>query len=359
MRKIIHIDQDAFYASVEQRDNPTLLGKAIAVGGSPGGRGVVMTASYEARKFGVRSAMPAMTAARLCPNLIFVRPRMEAYKIASQEIREIFYQYTVLVEPLSLDEAFLDVTINKLDIASAIQIAREIKSAIVEKTGLTATAGVSYNKFLAKMASGQNKPNGLNFIPPEKAQDFIDGLPIHKFHGIGEKTAERMRGLGIHNGADLRKQEAPFLKRHFGKMGTFYFQIAQGIDERLVTPDRPTRSVSVEDTFQEDVDDLLILDQEIERLSNLLGKRLKANGLLGRTITLKVKYADFQQITRSTSQQGSFVLESDMAEKCMLLLRKTDAETKKVRLIGIGVSNFDAETEENDSHGQLRFDFEV
>ncbi len=356
MRKIIHIDMDAFYASVEQRDDPGLRGKAIAVGGA-GGRGVVMTCNYEARKYGVRSAMPSITAARLCPGLVFVRPRMEAYKAVSQQIREIFYQYTDLVEPLSLDEAYLDVTENKPGISSAIVIAREIRAAIQAETQLTATAGVSYNKFLAKMASGHQKPNGLNFIPPEEAQTYIDGLPIHKFHGIGEKTAERMKALGVHIGADLRAQSASFLSRHFGKMGQYYHQIAMGVDERRVSPDRPTKSVSVEDTFVHDTGDLELLDAEIERLSAMLLRRLARNELAGRTLVLKVKYADFTQVTRSESPGYLLTSENDVTTRAQALLRKTDATQRLVRLLGLGISNFGEEAPEEPIDGQLRIDF--
>lgn len=356
MRKIIHIDMDAFYASVEQRDTPELRGKAIAVGGA-GGRGVVMTCSYEARKYGVRSAMPSVTAARLCPGLIFVRPRMEAYKAVSEEIREIFYRYTDLVEPLSLDEAYLDVTENKPGITSAIAIAQQIREAIVQQTGLTATAGVSYNKFLAKMASGHQKPNGLNFISPDQAQAFIDSLPIHKFHGIGEKTAERFKGLGIHNGADLRAQTVAFLTRHFGKMGQYYAEIAVGVDHREVSPDRPARSVSVEDTFAQDTGALELLDLEIERLVPMLMRRLAHNELAGRTLTLKVKYADFVIVTRSESP--GYVLEQadDVIARAQALLRKTDAEERMVRLIGIGISNFGIHKPKPATDGQLQLDF--
>jgi DNA polymerase IV len=355
-RKIIHIDMDAFYASVEQRDDPALRGKAIAVGGA-GGRGVVATCSYEARKYGVHSAMPSITAARLCPGLIFVRPRMDAYKLVSQQIRAIFHQYTDLVEPLSLDEAYLDVTENKPGIRSAIVIAKEIRAAILAETQLTATAGVSYNKFLAKMASGHFKPNGLNFIPPDQAQTFIDGLAIHKFYGIGAKTAEKMKALGVRNGADLRAQSASFLTRHFGKMGSYYHQIARGIDDRRVSPDRPTKSVSVEDTFAQDTGDLELLDQEIERLVPMLMRRIERYGLSGRTITLKVKYADFTQVTRSESSGYPLFAAHEIATRAQALLRKTDATERLVRLLGIGMSNFGDEPEEEDAHGQIRIDF--
>ncbi len=356
MRKIIHIDMDAFYASVEQRDDPSLRDKPIAVG-SASGRGVVMTCSYAARKFGVRSAMPSVTAARLCPDLIFVRPRMEAYKAVSVQIRDIFHRYTDLVEPLSLDEAYLDVTVNKPGIASAIVIAQEIRAAIVAETGLTATAGVSFNKFLAKMASGHQKPNGLNFIPPEQAQNFIDSLAIHKFHGIGEKTAEKMKALGIHNGANLRAQTLSFLLRHFGKVGQYYHDIAMGQDERLVTPERATKSVSVEDTFVQDTSDLELLDLEIERLATMLMRRLARHELAGRTLVLKVKYGDFVQVTRSESPGHLLVSEREVVERGQALLRKTEAADRLVRLIGIGISNFEDDTPPAPQDGQMKIDF--
>lgn len=357
VRKIIHIDMDAFFASVEQRDNPSLRGKAIAVGGSPTGRGVVMTASYEARKFGVRSAMPSATAQRLCPGIIFVRPRMEAYKHASNQIRTIFHQYTDLVEPLSLDEAYLDVTQNKPGIGSALAIAQAIREAIFAETALTATAGVSFNKFLAKMASGHKKPNGLNFIPQEQAQAFIDQLPIHKFHGIGDKIAERMKALGIENGHDLRQQELKFLIQHFGKMGQYYHQIAQGIDERPVSPDRATKSVSVEDTFLEDSDEYPVMDQQLDALAELLAARLNRHQLAGRTVVLKVKYADFQQVTRSESSLEAVTKAEELAAKAKAMLRKTEATSRKVRLLGIGVSNFVGEEPPSSKGGQLRLEF--
>jgi DNA polymerase IV len=357
LRKIIHIDMDAFYASVEQRDHPELRGKAIAVGGS-GGRGVVATCSYEARKYGVHSAMPSITAARLCPGLIFVSPRFDAYKAVSQQIREIFHSYTDLVEPLSLDEAYLDVTENKPGIRSAIEIARQIREAILEQTRLTATAGVSYNKFLAKMASGHHKPNGLNFISQEQAQTYIDGLAIHKFYGIGEKTAEKMKRLGIHHGADLRAQSLAFLRRHFGKMGSYYHQIAMGIDDRQVSPDRATKSVSVEDTFDHDTGDLQMLDQHIARLVPMLMRRIERYELFGRTLTLKVKYADFTQVTRSESPGHIMTAHEEVLARAQALLRKTDAVERTVRLLGIGLSNFGEEEDKPSPSGQMRLPLE-
>ncbi len=357
MRKIIHIDMDAFYASVEQRDSPELQGQPIAVGGSPSGRGVVMTASYEARRFGVRSAMPSARAIQLCPSLIFVRPRFDAYKTASRSIREIFERYTDLIEPLSLDEAYLDVSQNKKGIPSALRIAHLIKQEIRDEISLTASAGVSYCKFLAKMASDYRKPDGLSFIPQESAQQFIDQLSIERFHGIGEKTAEKMRRMGIHNGADLRTVDPRILSKRFGKMGRFYHRVANGKDDRPVRPDRPRKSASVEDTFRDDVTDLAELDAHIERLAEVLMGRLEPKGLYGRTVHLKVKYADFQIITRSQSN-GDYIRESrPIAVSCKEMLRKTDAGRRAVRLIGVGVSNFEGAPRENRS-GQLEFDFE-
>lgn len=356
-RKIIHIDMDAFFASVEQRDNPKLRGKPIAVGGSPTGRGVVATCSYEARKFGVHSAMPAATAARLCPKIIFVRPRFEAYKAVSNQIRDIFHEYTDLVEPLSLDEAYLDVTENKFNIASAIAIAAGIREKILKETRLTATAGVSFNKFLAKMASGHKKPNGLNFIPLEKAQDYIDQLEIQKFYGIGEKTAERMKALGIHNGSDLREHDLRFLVRNFGKAGRYYFDIARGIDFRRVTPDRPMKSVSVEDTFQTDLSDLSQLHSELERLVGLLIPRLQKYEIKAKTFNLKVKYGDFQIASRSQTDANGYFEASQMILTAKDLLTKTEAGDRPIRLLGVGLSNFEGLENRSDPEGQLRINF--
>src|SRR6185369_15307710 len=251
IRKIIHVDMDAFYASVEQRDDASLRGQPVAVGGRQ--RGVVMAASYEARKFGVRSAMPSVTAKRMCPELVFVKPRFEVYKEVSRQIREIFLEYTPLVEPLSLDEAYLDVTSNLRNIPLASDIAREIRARILERTGLTASAGVSYNKFLAKLASDYRKPDGQTVIPPEKGPAFVETLPVARFHGVGPKTAEKMNRLGIHTGADLREQSLDFLEQYFGRAGAWYYAIARGQDDRRVVPDRPRKSVGSETTFMQDL----------------------------------------------------------------------------------------------------------
>src|SRR5437868_6314156 len=299
-RKIIHIDMDAFYASVEQRDNPELRGKPVAVGGSRE-RGVVAAASYEARKFGVHSAMPSIAAKRKCPDLIFVKPRFDAYKAISLQIREILAEYTPMIEPLSLDEAYLDVTENLKGIALATQLAEAIRAKIKAETGLTASAGVSYNKFLAKLASDHRKPDGLFVITPRMGAKFVEGLPVGKFHGIGPATTARMNGHGIHTGADLREQTLDFLQQHFGKAGAFYYWISRGVDERPVRADRIRKSVGAENTF---TIDLFALGEARDALQPVIAKvwhHCEATGTRGRTVTLKVKYADFQQITRSVT----------------------------------------------------------
>ena len=269
-RKIIHIDMDAFYASVEQRDFPEYVGKPIVVGGKPEGRGgVVATASYEARKFGIRSAMPSKKALQLCPHVIFVYPRFAAYKEASKKIREIFERYTDLIEPLSLDEAFLDVTENKKGITSAIEIAKQIKLAIKEEVNLTASAGVSSSKFVAKIASDMNKPDGLTFIAPEKIEEFMEKLPVEKFFGVGKVTADKMKGMGIHKGSDLKKMTEEELVHSFGKPGRFYYKIVRGIDNRAVQPHRETKSMGAEDTFAEDLTTLEAMNEELDKIAEL------------------------------------------------------------------------------------------
>jgi len=348
---------DAFYASVEQRDNPRLQGHPIAVGGSPNGRGVVATCSYEARRFGVRSAMPSATAMRLCPHIIFVRPRFEAYTAVSRSIREIFFRYTDLVEPLSLDEAYLDVTENKLAIPFALRVAQQIKMAIKTELDLTASAGVSYCKFLAKMASDYRKPSGLCFIPIETAQIYLDQLEIGKFHGIGKKTAAKMESMGIHNGKDLRNSSIPFLVKRFGKMGRFYHSIANGEDNRSVKPHRARKSASVEDTFPEDLEDLPAMDEQIDILTASLMRRLQPKNIWGRTINLKVRYADFSIVTRSSSFPEVVKDSALIASTCKSLLRKTEAGERKVRLLGVGVSNLDGIVEDKHPGDQLFLDF--
>ena len=298
MRKIIHIDMDAFYASVEQRDFPELRDKAVAVGGSRE-RGVVMTASYQARKFGVRSAMPSAIAYRKCPQLIFVKPRFQVYQQVSKKIREIFFRYTDLVEPLSLDEAYLDVTENKTSINSASKIAREIKKHILDETKLTASAGVSVNKFLAKVASDYNKPDGLSVILPNQVHAFIESLEINRFHGIGKVTAGKMNEMGIHTGGDLKHYSKRQLAKIFGKNGKYYYQIAHGIDDRPVNPNRIRKSISSENTFTQDIEDDQTVKSELIDISQKVMDWMVKNETYGRTATLKVKFSDFNQITRS------------------------------------------------------------
>jgi DNA polymerase-4 len=299
MRKIIHVDMDAFYASVEQRDDPGLRGKPVAVGG--GHRGVVMAASYEARKFGIRSAMPAVTAKRRCPELIFVKTRFDVYRSVSQQIRSIFLDYTDLVEPLSLDEAYLDVTEDRHDLGSARAIAEDIRRRIREETGLTASAGVSYCKFIAKLASDYRKPDGLTVIRPDQGEAFVAALPVARFHGVGPVTARKMEQLGILTGADLQRWSLPELEGRFGSSGRWYFNICRGIDEREVKPDRPYKSVSAERTFDEDLRDPERLAAELERIAGYAWARVERAEVSGRTVTLKVKYGDFSIITRSRS----------------------------------------------------------
>lgn len=341
LRKIIHIDMDAFYASVEQRDNPAYRGKPIAVGGSPQGRGgVVATASYEARKFGVRSAMSSKVAARLCRHLIFVYPRFDVYKQVSQHIRAIFYRYTDLVEPLSLDEAYLDVTTDKLQIGSALEIAKQIKRAIQDELQLTASAGVSVNKFAAKVASDMHKPNGLTFIGPSRLEAFMEQLPVEKFFGVGKVTAEKMKRLGLHTGADLKKWSQEQLVSTFGKMGHFFYKIVRGVDDREVRTTREAKSVGAEDTFPFDLTTREQMHEELEKIAQIVQSRLARHQLKGRTVTLKVKYHDFRQITRSTSfAEGTRDLEQ-IETTAKKLLDDSFVPGQQVRLLGISLHNF-------------------
>jgi len=340
-RKIIHIDMDAFYASVEQRDNPELRGKAIAVGGSPEGRGgVVATASYEARKFGVRSAMPSKKALQLCPHIIFIRPRFAAYKEVSQKIREIFRRYTDLIEPLSLDEAYLDVTQDKQNIGSAIDVAKLIKQAIKDELQLTASAGVSINKFVAKIASDMNKPDGLTFIGPSSIESFMEKLAVEKFFGVGKVTADKMKRMGLFTGVDLKKLTEEEMVQHFGKAGRFYYQIVRGIDNREVQPNRETKSIGAEDTFPYDLTEVNEMNAELDKLSQTVANRVQGYQLKGRTITLKIKYSDFRQITRNysvTEPVNDFITISEATKK---LLLATEPEDKRIRLLGVTLSNF-------------------
>lgn len=332
---------DAFYASVEQRDNPEYRGKPIVVGGSPEGRGgVVATASYEARKFGVRSAMSSKKAVQLCPHAIFVRPRFEAYKEVSRKIREIFGRYTDLIEPLSLDEAYLDVTTDKLNIGSAIEIAQQIKQAIRDELQLTASAGVSVNKFVAKIASDINKPDGLKFIGPSSIESFMEQLPVEKFFGVGKVTAQKMKNMGLHTGVDLKKLTETELTRHFGKVGRFYYNIVRGIDNREVEPHRETKSLAAEDTFPYDLTTIEEMETELDKIAITVCNRLQHYQLKGRTVTLKIKYSDFKQITRNQSfPTGVSDLET-VSATAKRLLAATEPEDKKIRLLGISLSNF-------------------
>lgn len=344
LRKIIHIDMDAFFASVEQRDNPDLRGKPVAVGGSSL-RGVVAAASYEARKFGVHSAMPSVTAKRKCPELIFVRGRFDAYKTVSRQIRDIFEDYTPLVEPLSLDEAYLDVTENRKGMESATEIAKEIRARIFEVTQLTASAGVSYNKFLAKLASDQNKPDGLCVIRPGQGEAFVASLPVKKFHGVGPATAAKMQRLGIATGADLRARSLEELTRAFGVSGQHYYWIARGVDRREVRPDRERKSIGAETTFFNDLTAFEAAWRELEPLIDKVWRHVEAHQVRARTVTLKVKFADFQIITRSQTG-GVLAAKSELVAAVNHLLLNVFPSPKGIRLLGVTLSNLNAPDEE-------------
>src|SRR6185437_2740585 len=337
-RKIIHIDMDAFYASVEQRDNPDLRGKPVAVGGSKE-RGVVAAASYEARKFGVRSAMPSVTAKRQCPDLIFVKLRFEVYKEVSRHIRSIFAEHTEIIEPLSLDEAYLDVTENIQGIPVATEIATMIRAKILSETGLTASAGISYNKFLAKLASDQRKPNGQFVITPKMGPSFVQDLAVGKFHGIGPATTAKMNALGIFTGMDMRNQTLEFMAANFGKAGGYYYWISRGIDERPVRANRVRKSVGAESTFSLDLADYDALAAELQSLIEKVWHHCETTGARGRTATLKVKFSDFELITRSRSV-ALINSASDLSSLALELLRQLMPPTKAIRLIGISVSGF-------------------
>ncbi|MDZ7588426.1 MAG: DNA polymerase IV [Parasphingorhabdus sp.] len=339
-RKIIHVDMDAFFASVEQRDHPELRGKPVAVGGSAA-RGVVAAASYEARKFGVRSAMPSVTAKRLCPDLIFVRHRFDVYREVSQQIRAIFREHSDLVEPLSLDEAFIDVTLDKKGIGNATRIAELIRADIQQTTGLTASAGVSYNKFLAKIASDQNKPDGLCVIKPHQGAAFVAQLPVRRFFGVGPKTAERMAALGIHNGADLRAQDLAFLANHFGKSAGYLYRASRGIDHREVRAHRARKSVGGERTYSEDLIDEDSLRDAFEHIIAIVWERIEACEAAGRTITLKAKYADFQQITRSHTLDHAVSDRRQFGQVSAQLLTQILPLERGVRLLGLTLSSLE------------------
>lgn len=343
-RRIVHVDLDAFYASVEQRDNPELRGKPVAVGGSRE-RGVVAAASYEARRFGVHSAMPSVTARRKCPELIFVKPRFEIYREVSRQIREIFYEYTPLVEPLSLDEAYLDVTENLKGIPYATQVARDIRAKIRAETHLTASAGISYNKFLAKMASDQNKPNGQFVITPEMGPGFVESLPVGKFHGIGPATARKMNELGIVTGLDLKAQSLSFLQERFGKAGTHYYWIARAVDHRPVQPDRIRKSIGAENTFEKDLIAFEEMKAALQPIMDKVWRHCEQTGVRGRTVTLKVKFSNFQQITRSRTLPGYVESRAGLEEASIDLLRQLFPLDKSVRLLGVSLSVLNADEE--------------
>ncbi|MBY3213469.1 DNA polymerase IV [Rhizobium laguerreae] len=340
VRKIVHVDMDAFYASVEQRDNSDLRGKPIAVGGSAA-RGVVAAASYEARKYGVHSAMPSVTAKRKCPELIFVPPRFAVYKAVSQQIREIFAEYTPLIEPLSLDEAYLDVTQNLKGMTIATEVALEIRAKIKQVTGLNASAGISYNKFLAKMASDLNKPNGQAVITPKNGPAFVEQLPVRKFHGVGPATTEKMHQLGIDTGADLKEKTLEFLVEHFGKSGPYFYGIARGIDERQVKPDRVRKSVGAEDTFSQDLHAFEPAREGLQPLIEKVWGYCEANGIAAKTVTLKVKYADFSQITRSKTVLAPLPAIADLEDLVNLLLAPIFPPGKGIRLLGVTLSSLE------------------
>lgn len=343
VRKIIHINMDAFYASVEQRDQPSYRGKPLVVGGSPSSRGAVAAASYEARCYGIHSAMPSRTARQRCPHVIFVQPRFEVYRAISEQIRNIFYRYTDWVEPLALDEAYLDVTENKVGISSATLIAQEIKQNIYAETQLTASAGVSINKFLAKIASGMDKPNGLFLIPPDQAEAFIEQLPIEQFYGVGQVTAAKMHSLGIRTGADLKQWTEADLTEKFGKVGRFYYRIARAQDERLVQPNRIRKSIGAENSYDPDLSDRTAIVAALEEIAIVLKQRIDRKQNYGRTLTLKVKYADYHQVTRSRTLLQPIDTIEQIMDLATELLALTDIEQKQVRLLGLAISNLHQE----------------
>ncbi|WP_088339863.1 DNA polymerase IV [Robiginitalea sediminis] len=360
IRKIIHVDMDAFFASVEQHDHPELAGKPVAVGGGSK-RGVVAAASYEARKFGVRSAMSGALARRQCPDLIFVAPRFDRYREVSLQIREIFCEYTDLVEPLSLDEAYLDVTVNKKGKPSATLIARDIRRKILEKTGLTASAGISINKFVAKVASDMNKPNGQKTIPPEEVEAFLLSLDIRKFHGVGKVTAAKMNRLGIFTGEDLAARSEAFLAENFGKSGKHYYDIVRGIHNSPVQPSRTPKSVGAERTFSENLSSEVFMLEKLEHIAGELQNRLRKKGRAGKTITLKIKYSDFRLHTRSRTLEY-YVSDAGLILETARSLLYQEPLQESVRLLGISLSNLNTEKKKTEPQAdsvsvQLQFDF--
>ncbi|MCB1158154.1 MAG: DNA polymerase IV [Leptospiraceae bacterium] len=355
-RKIIHIDMDAFYASVEQRDRPEYRNKPVIVGGSPNSRGVVCTASYEARKFGVRSAMPCSKAFRLCPSGIFIPPRFEVYRQVSKEIHRIFHEYTDLVEPLSLDEAYLDVTENKVGAEKAMRVAREIKTKIFQTTKLSASAGVSNCKFIAKVASGMNKPDGLTLIAPDKVLSFLEELNIENFPGIGRVGATRMKRLGIERGKDLQKFSEAELVKLFGKFGVFLHKIAFGIDEREVKPYRTRKSIGAENTFAKDISGKENLMKELSKIEETLWNRIQKAKAYGKTLTLKVKFHDFRTHSKSQSFSSYLKNREELKKEALILLENSEAEEEPVRLLGLSISHLDIEEEEKEA-AQLELPF--
>jgi len=353
-RKIIHIDMDAFYASVEQMDNPELRGKPVAVGGNEI-RGVVSAASYEARKFGVRSAISGVLAKKYCPELIFVKPRFNRYKEISNKIRSIFYEYTDLVEPLSLDEAYLDVTLNKKGNLSASLIAQEIRLRILNEVGLNASAGISINKFIAKIASDINKPNGQKTVNPDEVLEFLEQLPIRKFYGVGKVTTEKMYQLGIFTGFDLKAKSEEFLEKHFGKSGRFYYNVVRGIHNSEVKSHRITKSVAAEHTFDENLSSEIFMEERLKIIAEQLEKRLKKNNIAGKTATLKIKYSDFTQQTRSKTLPY-FISDKALLFETVKELLYQERMKNSVRLLGISLTNLNTEVKKAITV-QLKFDF--
>lgn len=348
LRKIIHIDMDAFYASIEQRDKPGLKGKPIIVGGDPNKRGVVATCSYEARKFGIHSAMPSITAYKLCPHVIFTRPRMNVYKEVSDEIMDILYKYSDIIEPLALDEAFIDVTENKLNSKYATIIAKEIKNRIYKETKLTASAGVSYNKFLAKLGSDFNKPNGLTVITPEIKEKFLDNMSIDKFFGVGKVTKNKLNNIGIFTGRDLKSLSENELIDLFNEKGKLLYDFARGIDNRIVNPNRIRKSIGKEITLREDIEELEDIIPVLKSLAEQVEKRAILCNAKGHTITLKVKFSDFKNITRRVTIDKYVNKQKDILDKVLELLKSIDITNRKIRLLGITLSNFKHEKEIKD-----------
>jgi DNA polymerase-4 len=353
-RKIIHVDMDAFYASVEQMDNPTLRGKPIAVGGSEV-RGVVSAASYEARKFGVKSAMSGIVAKKNCPDLIFVKPRFDRYKEISKQIQKIFYDYTDLVEPLSLDEAYLDVTHNKKGNPSATLLAQEIRTRIFNEVGLTASAGISVNKFVAKVASDFNKPNGQKTVNPEEVISFLESLPIRKFYGVGKVTTEKMYQLGIFTGLELRDKSLAFLEKHFGKMGNYYYDVVRGVHNSTVKSSRIAKSVAAEHTFDVNLTSEIFMIEKLELIAASLEKRLKRHQVSGKTVTLKIKYSDFTQQTRSKTLPY-FIADKSLILEIVKELLYQERLKNSVRLLGISMNNLNTD-EKKFVVVQLKFEF--